>query len=68
MFLTLLLGAFIGGLSSGGIAMSDCKKLDFKPQACWQSKQIHKAENWLCEVQGKKFVGNAPGNHNGCSK
>lgn len=67
MFL-LLFGALIGSITIGGSNLSDCKKLDFKPKACWQSEQIHKAQNWLCEVQGKKFVGEAPGNHNGCSK
>lgn len=68
MFMLFLVSVLSTSIYNGGRNYSDCKSLDWKPKACWEAKQLDKAAHALCKVQGKDFVGSAPGNHNGCSK
>lgn len=68
MLLALIFGAIVSSAHNGTRNFDECKSAEFKPKSCWESEQLQKAGKFGCQIQGKDYVGKAPGSNNGCEK
>ncbi len=68
MLLVLLLGGLFNSAIQGQLSFDECQAQEFKPKSCWNSEQFYKLGKFGCQIQGKKYLGKAPGNNNGCEK
>ncbi len=68
LLLAVLFGGLVSSAHNGTRNFDECLAQEFKPKSCWESEQLYKAGKFGCQVQGKKYVGKAPGNNNGCEK
>jgi len=68
MLIAILLGALLNSSIQGNLSYDECQAENFKPKACWNSEQFYKLGKFGCKVQGKLYIGKAPGNNNGCEK
>ena len=57
MLILILFSLLTGSATKGTLNYKECLALDFGPEACWDSEQLHKAGRFSCEKQGKKLVG-----------
>lgn len=55
MLIAVLFGLLVSSAHNGTRNYDECKAAEFKPKACWEAKQLHKAGKWSCKIQGKKL-------------